>query len=230
MLTIFLLITIKKYFLNILTLKNIIIQKTFYFQSIFGLIFLLLVLAPTSAFSQQHTYSVIKGNKKIGSLSVTRANEQNKIKYSIWSEARTGFILNIKINVLIEEWFEKGELVHSKFIRKVNGIEIINNEVEKFKDIYTLKQKGDYTKTLSSDIKYTTASMYFIEPVNMPFVYSENYQQLIQVIDFGKNKYLVEFPDGNRSYYTYRNGICTTVEAHTSWSVVFFKLAVPLFN
>lgn len=194
-------------------------------QKIFSILFIIcLLFLPAFALPQSYTYSVLKSDKQIGSLSVKCIKEGQKIKYSISSEAKTGFLSFIRINVMIDEEFENGKMSNSKFIRKVNGIETIKNEVELSKSIYILKDNGDINKTLAMDIKYTMGTMYFIEPENRPFVYSENYQQFVPVTSLGVNKYLINFPDGNKSYYKYSNGICISVEAHTSWSVVFFKL------
>jgi hypothetical protein len=218
-----LMITFRKYFPGTysrltLNIRNISLQI------IPGILLLFLILIPTSGFTQQYSYSVIKGKKQIGTLTVNCQKKGNLIIYSIGSEAKTGFIFNISINVIIDEIFNMGEMEHSLFIRKVNGIEMIKNTVDKIKEGYLLKHNDGNNKTIFTKVNYSMGAMYFIEPLNRQFVYSENYQQFVPVIEAGKNRYQVKFPDGNESYYSYSNGICTSVEVHSSWAVIFFKL------
>ena len=217
MLTMIIIITLRKYFPGIFIRFNFKIRFT-------GILLLCFILFPTSGFTQYYTYTVIKGNKQLGTLSVKCLKADKRITYSIWSEAKTGFIFNITVNVMIEEIFEMEEMEQSTFIRKINGIQMIKNTVDKFKNGYVLKINGNDAKNISNKINYSMGAMYFIEPENRQFVYSENYQQFLPLLAMGKNHYLIKFPDGNKSYYTYNNGMCTEVEAHTKWAVLFFKL------
>ena len=223
MLTMILIITFKKFFPGIFPQQQSNIPNIF-LPIISGIIFLLLILVPVSGFTQQYSYSVLRGDKQIGTLSVKSVKAEKRTMYSIWSEAKTGFIFNININVMIEETFNMGEMEHSTFIRKIDGIEMIKNTVDKLNDGLLLKHNDGDDKIISSKINYSMGAMYFIEPLNRKFVYSENYQQFVPVFEAGKNRYLIKFPDGNKSYYTYNDGMCTGVEVHTNWTFIIFKL------
>jgi hypothetical protein len=67
-------------------------------------------------------------------------------------------------------------------------------------------------------------AMYFVEPVFYHQVFSEAYQQFVQVQKTDNNRYMVQFPDGNKSYYSYSHGICTLIEAHTTVGVIQFQM------
>ncbi|MFI5219761.1 MAG: DUF6134 family protein [Bacteroidia bacterium] len=190
-------------------------------QSVF---FLFALLFPVSGFTQEQTYSIIKGSTRIGIVSASCQKKGNRSIYSIWSEAKTRFIIDIRVNMIVEEIFEAGHMEHSTLIRKINGKEKVHNTADKTAQGYVLKKKGNTYKTFSTLVNYSIAAMYFIEPFNRHFVYSEYYQQIVPVSAVGAHHYLIEFPNGNKSYYTYSNGICTATEVHTEWAVLFFKL------
>jgi hypothetical protein len=185
---------------------------------------LFLLLIPVSGFTQEHTYSIIKGTTPIGTLSATCTKINSRSIYSIWSEAKTRFIIDIHVYVTIDEIFESGQMEHSVLIRKINGKEKVNNTAEKTGESYVLKKRDNTNKITETTVTRSMATLYFIEPKNLSYVYSEYYQQLVQVIPTGTNRYLIEFPNGNESYYTYSNGVCTEVEAHTDWATIFFRL------
>lgn len=221
MLTMILFLSIRKLFPGFNLNKTICISS---FSKKLLTCIVLLTLCSFFGFTQKHSYSIIKSGKTIGTCSVNRQQSENKVSYSISSDAKTGFILNILVNVMIEEIFESGTLVNSTFIRKINGIETIRKTADKTIDSYKMNGKSANTKIIFPKIDYTMASMYLIEPVKRKFVYSEYYQQNIPVIALGVNRYLLLFPDGNKSYYTYVSGICTEIEAHTDWALLHIIL------
>jgi len=188
------------------------------------IIFFTLILIPLSGIAQQYLYSINKDGTCIGKLSVACSGAGNQLAYSIHSNAKVRFIFEMNVDVLIEETFDSGHLKNSTFIRKVNGREKINNTACKIQDSYQLTNNSNPFKIYPSPIDYTMGAMYFIEPGNRHFVYSELYQQLIPVISLGGNRYLVEFPNGNKSYYTYRNGMCTSIEVHVPMTILVFKI------
>ncbi len=186
--------------------------------------FLFILMIPVSGFTQQCTYSIIKGDSRIGVVSANCRTIGNRTMYSIWSEAKARFIIEICVNMIVEEIFESGHMEHSTFVRKINGKEKVHNTADKTAKGYILKKKDNTCKTSAACVNYSIASMYFIEPLNRHFVYSEYYQQMVPVSPTGVHRYIIEFPNGNKSYYTYSNGTCITAEVHTEWVVLFFQL------
>ena len=74
------------------------------------------------------------------------------------------------------------------------------------------------------------ACMYFIEPVNMPFVYSENFQQFVSIFSLGNARYQVTFPDKSCSYYQYKDGLLVQLEVNNEWANLTFKLIEEKFE
>jgi hypothetical protein len=55
-------------------------------------------------------------------------------------------------------------------------------------------------------------------------VYSDNFQQYVPVTKVSANKYKISFPNGNYNYYTYKNGVCTTVDISQTLYDIQFRL------
>jgi len=181
-------------------------------------------MIPGNIFSQILNYSVMKGSNRIGSLTAKCVRADERITYSITSGVSASFIFKLNVSVCIDEIFENENLKYSYYKKSINGSETIIKTIPIQKYMYVLTDRNEETKILSSKITYTMGSMYFVEPVFYHLVYSEAYQQFVPIKEIGKNKYLIQFPDGNKSYYTYSNGICTLVEVHTAMATIQFQI------
>jgi hypothetical protein len=215
MLTLFIILSIRKLFAG---------KKRVRTSASYRLVLVALLILPFNSISQQLNYSVMKGGKIIGRSGVNRIENNSTVLYKITSEALTGSIFKIRINVLIEEIFENKKMIQSTFSRKVNGFETIKNIVQTIDEKTIIVRGESKGNVINPAPDYTICSMYFEEPVERNFVYSECYLQFVPVQSLGNNRYLIIFPDGNKNYYSYINNICTEIEAHTSWAVVTFKL------
>ncbi|MBK8144344.1 MAG: hypothetical protein IPK62_04725 [Bacteroidetes bacterium] len=71
-------------------------------------------------------------------------------------------------------------------------------------------------------IHLTTANLYFFEPKNVNAIFSEKFEKMIPVKSTGIRKYTLELPNGNKTSYSYENGICSLVEADTDWATLKF--------
>jgi len=188
------------------------------------LLILFLQLMPLKGRSQEYLYAILKGSDVIGTLSAKRSETNGHEVLHVQSKAKIRFLLTIQVEVMIRETFESGKLNRSTIVRTVNGRENIRNTAESLASGYLLKKKNEKETLLYQDIRYSMGQMYFTEPDSMEQVYSEHYQLLIPVTSTSPHRYLVKFPNGNKSYYDYVNGICTAVEAHTDLATITFKL------
>ena len=66
----------------------------------------------------------------------------------------------------------------------------------------------------SYPISYNMICLYAKEPVGVPIVYSDKFQQFLDILPVGDRHYRVRFPDGNYNEYFYKDGLCTRVEIH----------------
>jgi len=84
---------------------------------------------------------------------------------------------------------------------------------------------GTLQETLSSyPITYNMICLYDKEPVDVPKVYSDKFQQFLPIQTVADHHYRIKFPDGNFNEYYYKEGRCVRVEVHNSLFRSTFEL------
>jgi hypothetical protein len=229
MLTMMLLMILRKYFPDAIITATALINKMRF--RLLTVLFLTFIGLPQSVVSQESVYSVLRGSKTIGVLKVKREQKGMLTHYYIWSEARVGSILGMKVNVLMEETYSSDGLQNSLYIRKIGGIETVRNVIQLKEGKYQDNHRSNPVDLSPGRIDYSMGCMYFIEPHARKRVYSEYYRQFVTVASIVPGKYIINFPDGGKSYYTYRSGLLTRVEVHANHAVIIFKLnEEPVFD
>ena len=192
---------------------------------IVALIIIFLTLGNLLTAQESRLEYVIKRNgSDIGNMSLVRKNSGENIVYTLQSEIRTRFIFLITASGLEEAVFNKGVLISSRVYRKMNGSEKANKKMTLSGASYVIT-KGSKSEILGNDlIRFTMLNLYDREPENIRAVYSDNFQEMLNIIQVAPHHYKIHFPDGNYSEYYYRNGICNTIMVHHSLYTISFEL------
>ena len=132
------------------------------------------------------------------------------------SEVRTRMIFLFTAKAREESIYENGVLTWSSIYRKMNGNEKANKKTRLAGNNYIIS-KGDESETLNNyPIRYNMLSLYTQEPVNVKRVYSDNFQQFLDIQVIAPHHYKIRFPDGNSCEYFYNNGVCAKVKVNHS--------------
>jgi hypothetical protein len=132
------------------------------------------------------------------------------------SEVNTRFIFNFKANAKEEVIYDNGIMTWSSIFRKLNGNVKVDKKTKANGNAYTV-YKGSKTETLNNyPIRYNMLSVYIIEPVTITKVYSDNFQQQVDIQKIADHHYKIKFPDGNYNEYFYTNGVCSKIVIHHS--------------
>jgi hypothetical protein len=134
------------------------------------------------------------------------------------------FIFGIKVNVEEESHYHSGKLIYSRVYRTVNGKQKANKYTKASGDTYQLIDDNKTGSLNQKQIDYNLGMMYLKEPVGISQIYSDNFQQYVQIKQTDSHTYRIDLPDGNYNFYTYTNGICNKVEVHHS----FYKIQIQL--
>jgi len=180
---------------------------------------LLVLLSITiSVHSQQKKleYSIKRNGDVVGTINFTHGIAGNRTVLTLESEINTRFIFNFKAKAKEEAIYDDSVLTWSSIYRKLNGNVKVDKKTKATGNTYTV-YKGSKTETLNNyPIRYNMLSIYVTEPVNISKVYSDNFQQQIDILKIADHHYKIKFPDGNYSEYFYTNGVCSKVEVHHS--------------
>ena len=181
--------------------------------------FLLLLTCTTlfvSAQEKKLAYSIKRNGDIVGNIKFVQSIVGNRTLLTMESEVNTRFIFNFKAKAKEEVIYDNGIMTWSSIFRKLNGNIKVDKKTKANGNAYTV-YKGSKTETLNNyPIHYNMLSVYIIEPVTIKKVYSDNFQQQIDIQKIADHHYKIKFPDGNYNEYFYTNGLCSKIVIHHS--------------
>ena len=170
----------------------------------------------TNAQEKRLEYTIKRNGAVVGNIHFTHGIAGNRTVLTMESEVNSRFIFNFKAKVKEETIFDKGIMTWSSIFRNLNGNVKVDKKTRVNGNAYTV-YKGNKTETLNNyPIRYNMLSVYISEPVNNTKVYSDNFQQQIDIQKITDHHYKIKFPDGNYNEYFYANGVCSKIEIHHS--------------
>jgi len=180
------------------------------------LIVLLSTMISINAQQKKLDYSIKRNGDVVGNIHFIQGIVGNRIVLTMESEVNTRFIFNFKAKAKEEVIYDNGIMTWSSIFRKLNGNVKVDKKTKATGNAYTVN-KGSKTETLNNyPIRYNMLSVYINEPVNITKVYSDNFQQQIDIQKIADHHYKIKFPDGNYNEYFYINGVCSKIEIHHS--------------
>lgn len=185
-------------------------------------LFLLALALGMNSFADNLTYTVIHDKKPVGQINISRTTKQDLTQIRFESTVVVNMLFTIKVYDKMDVTFKGNQLINSYLYRTLNGKVKVKNYATWDGKSYLQNNKDEDKSTLSQLIHYTTASLYYHEPIGQQEVYSEKFQKMIPIKNVGIKRYLLSLPNGNKVYYSYKNGVCSLVEAETDWANLQF--------
>jgi hypothetical protein len=175
------------------------------------------------ASSQSLQYDVVRGDKKIGDMTVIRKIENESTIYEV--ESKVVFRLLFSFTVDYESTCEyKNEMLIKEYAHsELNGSTQKKSTIWFDGTSYTLDLDGSKIKLSDKKIDYSVGVVYFIEPKDQQKVFSPRFGQYLTFEKVNSNQYELESPDG-LNVYTYLNGICTEVKVSRDFAKFYFKM------
>jgi len=177
------------------------------------LLLLLIIFISKSSLAQNRilVYEVLRNGKPAGMLQVQCSSFHENQLYKLESKVKVKMLLTFIAESSEEIKYENGVLVYSSLFRKLNGSE--RNKKRMFITTAGYEvQTGDKRQSLSLNrIHESTLTLYHKEPIGLQKIYSDNFQQYLELKKIAEHRYQLLFPDGSWSEYLYSNGVCTAV-------------------
>ena len=184
-------------------------------------IFILFLLAGSSM-GQTLNYEVVKGNKKLGDMTVERSAYNNHVEYNINSKVVFRILFSFTVDYQSTSVYKNNELERESTISYLNGSTQKASAILRNGDEYSLTL-NDVTSIEKAPITYSVASVYFVEPKDGEKVYSPQFGTYLTFEKIKDHQYQLESPDGV-NIYTYMNGICTEVKVSRDFAKFYFKM------
>jgi hypothetical protein len=191
-----------------------IIKNQYSFTTILSRLFaLFLILNSASVNAESLFYSVMKDNKPIGRIHIERTQKNDLTEYFFESNVKLTFIIGIEVYDRKKVTFKGKQMLQAQLYRTLNGRVRVNNTASWNGSKYQMVNKDHETSYIKHLISLTTANLYYHEPSDATIVFSEKFQKMVPITHVKNRRYLLELPGGNKTYYSYTNGICSMVEA-----------------
>jgi hypothetical protein len=190
------------------------------------LLFVFLLLACVIAFSQanQLRYSIKRKGSQVGTISFFQQFIGSKRIFRTESVVKTRMLFLFTAIGREESVYENGVLLSSSVYQKLNGSEKLNKKTMLVGRNYVVYD-GKNPETLTNyPISYNMICLFAMEPAAVAKVYSDKFQQFLDIQTVRDHQYRIKFPDGNFNEYFYRDGLCTRVEVHHSLYRSSFEL------
>jgi hypothetical protein len=176
--------------------------------------------------SKELLYDVVRSGKTIGFVKVQCTINDDKKSYKLESRVRARFILSFVAESLEEATFQNGIVTYTSLYRKLNGDEKVSRKMIWTPQGYQMQRNGTTKQLGFADIRSNVLSLYHTEPVDINQVYSDNYQQYLDIVKTGNHSYKIIFPDGSNNQYHYRDGLCFAIDINHS----LYRALVQLKN
>lgn len=181
-----------------------------------SLIVLLTVAINLNSQEKKLEYNIKRNGDIVGSIHFIQRVAGSRTVLTMESEVNTRFIFNFKAKTKEEAIYDNGIMTWSSVFRKLNGNVKADKKTKAVGNAYTI-YKGNKTEIVKNyPIRYNMLSIYLTEPIDVSKVYSDNFQQQIDIQKIATHHYKIKFPDGNYNEYYYTNGVCSKVEIHHS--------------
>lgn len=165
----------------------------------------------------------MQGSNNIGWVQIDKNDSANTCLIKLGSEIKKRILFMFTIIENQEAFFQNGLMMRSYVYRAINK-DIKADKRTLFEGThYQVNKEKSSSEVKLNRIDYNFLSLYFLEPVNIKQVYSDNFEQLLN-IEKTSDYYKIKLPDGNTTSYYYTNGICSKVKVEQSLFTIEFVL------
>jgi len=179
----------------------------------------------SALYAQEHRYSVHRSGKEIGEISATLTETMHTKTYKILSD--------VSFKILWRQYHRRTSnlVVYQGESMKTSHCGVyMNNDLQdsttmyKEQDSYRVYKHPDDQYLLdNTDLQFTTAKLYFHEPVGIQQVYSERFLQQCRLELQGDHTYKLHLPDNKANYYTYKDRQLVAVSVERTWFNLEFR-------
>ena len=161
------------------------------------------------------SFKISYRNFDLGYVRATQLVSNNTNTLSIHGKAEGDlFFKKIISENSVYSIFEKNELVTSKALFTRNGKTLNNTHTTLLKGGYVVSTIEKENQLVNHSIDFTVVRMYFQEPKDMEYVYSEAWGKVLPLKQ-KDNAYTFVIPDGTICTFKYQNGVLQEVISKT---------------
>lgn len=181
-----------------------------------------LVIA-SGAFAQRASFDILKGDDVIGRIAASRMESGDRTNYVMTSYSVMDLLWERRVRTEMTAEYEGDSLRACMSSVHVNGS--VRDSSRMSPDTSGLlcyvHPSGSFRRV--STHRWTTARMYFEEPVGQTQVFVESVLKPCSIEPTEPGTYLLTFPDGNRNRYVYHGGELQEIHVDRTFLDLLFR-------
>ena len=188
-----------------------------------ALSFLCWGMGNTSA--QRSTFNIFKGNNIVGSIDVMRLGEPADAIYVITSYSEIDMVLKQVVRTSMFTAYRHGDVVACNTMLRLNKSLRDSSNMSSHDGLWRCYVHPDAPFQRTSAPQWTTARMYYEEPVDQTSVFVESVLLDCPLRKTAPDTYTLTFPNKNVTRYIYRNGVLQEMQVDRTLINLVFRRA-----
>jgi len=194
------------------------------FPVITALVVLVVVmLLPTAGHGQQIRFDIWKGDAIVGSILAKHTVHDDRTQYLMTSYSELSLITKQVVRTTVAAEYRHGHMSTSYTQVNVNGTMRDSSRYVPGEAEATCYVHPDEHFIHSEPVTWTTARMYFEEPVGQRSIFVESVMKTCPMKHLGAGRYQLTLPGGKVNTYTYANGKLEEIHVDRSFFDLVFK-------
>ena len=162
--------------------------------------------------AQPSEFHIYKGEEKVGNILVDRTELDDQIRYRMDSYSEFSLIWTQEVRTSVFTEYLRGAISHCYSSIKVNGSIRDSSYMRTGSTSRDCYVHPDQAAECGPGTDWSTARMYFEEPVNARWIYVESVLKDCPLERSGPGRYTLTFPNDTRNHYVYRHGVLYEIQ------------------
>lgn len=173
--------------------------------------------------AQTADFAIFIGNREIGSIQAKRDVLENRSVYHVTSDASFRVVWKYHRTTDMTAIFVDDTLVLSE--SKVVMNDDVKEDSKYWRDgIHYRCLRQDNEASTEQPVRFSSARLYFEEPVGVDSVYSETFLENSYLKRISETQYKLYLPGNRENIYTYENGELVEIRADRTFDLLFRRV------
>lgn len=196
-------------------------------RSAFALGLFLTVLVPVSnatgpgAASKSILFDILRGNKVLGHVSALMSEKAGHTRYVMTSSSEFSLGWKQQVHTAVGTDYQNGELMACYTRVQVNKSLRDSSHMARGADRCFVYPEQSFTCVRAT--QWTTARMYFEEPVGQDHIFVESQLRDLPLRHLGNGVYVLTFPDKKQNHYHYAGGLLQEIHVDRGLFTLIFR-------
>lgn len=180
---------------------------------------------PVASFAQsEHAqFHIQKGNRTIGHVHALKHSSGTLTNYVMTSHAEFSLAWKQVVRTHLTTEYRNELLTACQSVIKLNDAVRDSSSMVRGTDRCFVYPEAPFTCERST--QWTTARMYFDEPIQQDFIFVESALRALALVSVGPGQYLLTFPNGTSNRYVYQNGLLQEIHVKRPLVNLVFRRA-----